>query len=97
MQASLDSLKHPAGMQNDIDVFCRAPWAEPQKINCPLLVLHDPLDTFVPFEHSKWLAEQVPQAKLQELHCGGHLLWTGPEKDRFGDLRRDYLKSYCFA
>lgn len=91
--ASLDSLKQPAGMQNDIDVFCRTPWTEPEKIKCPLLLLHDPLDTFVPFEHSRWLSEVVPHADLHELHCGGHLLWTGPEKDRFGDLRRDFLQN----
>jgi len=93
-QASLDSLQHPYGMQNDVDVFCRAPWTEPEKIQCPLVLLHDPLDTFVPFAHSKWLSEQVPQAELQELHCAGHLLWSGPDKDRFGDLRRDFLKQY---
>ena len=93
MAASLDALRSPSGMQNDLDVFCRSAWTEPEKITCPLLLLHDPGDTFVPFKHSEWLHAEVPQSELQTLHCAGHLLWSGDEVERFGDLRRDFLRS----
>lgn len=91
MGASLDALQKPAGMQNDIDVFCRAGWTVREKLECPLLLLHDPQDTFVPFKHSEWLVDQVESADLQPLHCAGHLLWSGEETRKFGDLRRDFL------
>ncbi|MBD3674439.1 MAG: alpha/beta hydrolase [Planctomycetaceae bacterium] len=93
MAASLDALQHPAGMHNDIDIFCRSSWTEPAKITCPLLLLHDSGDTFVPYRHSGWLHSQVAHSELQSLHCAGHLLWSGAEVQRFGDLRRDFLCS----
>jgi pimeloyl-ACP methyl ester carboxylesterase len=93
MAASLDALRNPAGMQNDIDLFCRDAWMEPEKIEFPVLLLHDPGDTFVPYCHSRWLHQQWPDSELIELHCAGHLLWSGPDAQKFGDLRRDFLQS----
>lgn len=91
MAASLDALQHPAGMQNDIDIFCRRSWAKPENITPPVLLLHDPADTFVPFEHSAWLHEQLASSELHQLHCAGHILWSGADMHKFGDLRRDFL------
>lgn len=93
MAASLDALEHPAGMHNDIDVFCRSSWNEPAQITCPLLLLHDPGDTFVPYAHSVWLHSEVAHSDLKSLHCAGHLLWSGAEVQKFGDLRREFLSS----
>lgn len=93
MAASLDALQQPAGMQNDIDIFCRNSWSKPEKITSPVLLLHDPADTFVPFEHSTWLHQQLVSSELQQLHCAGHLLWSGKDSERFGDLRRDFLQN----
>lgn len=93
MAASLDALQQPAGMQNDTDIFCRNSWSKPEKITSPVLLLHDPADMFVPFEHSAWLHQQLVSSELQQLHCAGHLLWSGKDSERFGDLRRDFLQN----
>jgi class 3 adenylate cyclase len=49
-------------------------------IQAPTLVLHRPDFQLIPIEHSRYLAEQIPDARLVELPgADGTLIWETPE------------------
>jgi pimeloyl-ACP methyl ester carboxylesterase len=41
-------------------------------IRVPVIVRHGEDDVFVPVKQARWLAEHVPDARLQELSGSGH-------------------------
>lgn len=44
-------------------------------VQVPTLVLHNVNDGFVPIEFSRYIAEQIPEAKLVEMSGDDHLFW----------------------
>jgi class 3 adenylate cyclase len=48
-------------------------------IRVPTLVIHREADTLVPVEHSRYMAEHIPGAKLVELPGRDHLWWFGDQ------------------
>ena len=47
----------------------------PRSIHVPTLVLHTPDDPVVPYEQARWLAEQIPDARLVDLKGKDHVPW----------------------
>jgi pimeloyl-ACP methyl ester carboxylesterase len=47
----------------------------PPSIHVPTLVLHTPDDPVVPYEQARWLAEQIPDARLVDLKGKDHVPW----------------------
>jgi class 3 adenylate cyclase len=65
-----------AEMFIDIDVRAVVP-----TVQAPALVLHRRYDRLVNVRHGRWLAEQLPNARLVELEGDDHSLWTeGPAR-----------------
>jgi pimeloyl-ACP methyl ester carboxylesterase len=63
----------PAPLIDD-DLAYVNPWGfDPQNIRVPALLIHGTADRMVPAQHSKWLAEQIPGAKLQLIEDAGHI------------------------
>lgn len=53
------------GWIDDSLAFC-SPWGfDPAKIKVPVLVWHGEDDVFSPVSHSRWLAEQIPNASIR--------------------------------
>ena len=49
------------------------PTVDPRQIGIPTLILHGTADVIVPIEHSRQLAELLPDAQLVELEGSGHV------------------------
>jgi class 3 adenylate cyclase len=47
----------------------------PPSIHVPTLVLHTPDDPVVPYEQARWLAGQIPDARLVDLKGKDHVPW----------------------
>jgi len=62
-----------AGFQNDMANFPRIPVLPVERITVPTLAMHGTADTVVPLAHSRFLAENVPNAQLLMIEGGGHL------------------------
>jgi len=61
------------GFENDMENFPRIPALPVERIAVPPLAVHGTADTVVPFEHSRFLADNVPGARLLSVEGGGHL------------------------
>jgi class 3 adenylate cyclase len=59
-------------------------------IRVPTLVIHRTADTLVPVEHSRFMAERIPGAKLVELPGEDHLWWFG-DQDAIVDEVEEFL------
>jgi class 3 adenylate cyclase len=59
-------------------------------IRVPTLVLHRTEDTLIPVEHSRHMAEQIPDAKLVEVPGEDHLWWYG-DQDAIVDEVQEFL------
>ena len=46
-------------------------------IRVPTLLLHATRDRAIPVEHSRWMAERIPDARLVELDTDDHMSWLG--------------------
>ena len=56
-------------------------------VRVPTLLLHKRHDLFVNVRHSRWLAENMPNAKYVELEGTDHNFWAHPD-DVLGELQR---------
>jgi pimeloyl-ACP methyl ester carboxylesterase len=61
------------GFENDLANFPRIPTLPVERIAVPTLAVHGTADTVVPLEHSRFLADNVPSARLLSVEGGGHL------------------------
>ncbi len=49
-------------------------------VTAPVLLVHASTDSDVPFEHSTYAANQIPNCELLEIENGTHIsVWTGPD------------------
>jgi pimeloyl-ACP methyl ester carboxylesterase/class 3 adenylate cyclase len=55
-------------------------------IKVPTLILHNTRDGFVPVEFSRYIAEQMPDAKLVEMEGEDHLFWFHNPDEVVGEL-----------
>lgn len=69
---------------DDIAIF-RSPWRfDPASISIPVKVWHGLDDQFVPIEHGRWLAENIPGAQAELREHDGHLAVAA---QRIGDVQ----------
>jgi pimeloyl-ACP methyl ester carboxylesterase len=61
------------GFENDLANFPRIQRLPVERITVPTLAVHGTADTVVPLEHSRFLADNVPGARLLSLKGAGHL------------------------
>jgi class 3 adenylate cyclase len=73
------------GMAQDLDIRDILP-----AIRVPTLVLHRTEDSLVEVEHSRYMAERIPDAKLVELPGVDHLWWFG-DQDAIVDEVQEFL------
>jgi class 3 adenylate cyclase len=59
-------------------------------IHVPVLLIHRTGDTLIQVEHSRYMAEQIPDAKLVELPGEDHLWWFG-DQDAIVDEVEEFL------
>jgi pimeloyl-ACP methyl ester carboxylesterase len=62
-----------AGFENDLANFPLIPDLPVERITVPTLAVHGTADSVVPLEHSRFLADNVPGARLLSIEGGGHL------------------------
>ncbi len=62
-----------AGFDNDMRNFPHIPVLPVERIKAPTLAVHGAADTVVPISHSRFLADNVPGARLLTIDGGGHL------------------------
>jgi class 3 adenylate cyclase len=60
-------------------------------VRVPTLVLHGSDDQLVPIEVARYVASQIPAARLVEIRGVGHLALGGPGTDRIGDEIERFL------
>jgi pimeloyl-ACP methyl ester carboxylesterase len=58
----------------------------------PTLLIHSREDNSVPFTHSEWSLEHIPQAELCEAGFTGHFFWIGPDFVRISRRMLDFLQ-----
>jgi pimeloyl-ACP methyl ester carboxylesterase len=73
-------------MNREIDIRHVLP-----SVRVPTLILHGLEDTVVPIEVARYLAMQIPTARLVELEGLGHLAFGGRSADRIGDEIEQFL------
>jgi pimeloyl-ACP methyl ester carboxylesterase len=73
---------------SEIDVRHVAP-----SIHVPTLVLHTPEDPVVRYEQARWLAEQIPGARLVELKGRDHVPWFDVADEVITEVR-DFLTGF---
>lgn len=59
-------------------------------IHAPTLIMHRPADPYIDIRHSRYLAEQIPDAKLVELP-GEHTIPFGPGQDAVVEEIEEFL------
>jgi pimeloyl-ACP methyl ester carboxylesterase len=84
--ASPGALEALHRMNKEIDVRHVLP-----AVRVPTLVLHGSEDALVPIDLARYVASQIPTARLVEIPGIGHLALGGPAADRVGDEIRDFL------
>jgi pimeloyl-ACP methyl ester carboxylesterase len=62
-----------AGFSNDMANFPLIPRLPVERITAPTLAVHGTADTVVPFSHSRFLADNIPNARLLSIEGAGHL------------------------
>jgi pimeloyl-ACP methyl ester carboxylesterase len=65
----------------------------PPSIHVPTLVLHTPDDPVVPYEQARWLAEQIPDARLVDLKGKDHVPWFDVADQVIAETR-DFLTGF---
>jgi pimeloyl-ACP methyl ester carboxylesterase len=73
-------------MNKEIDIRHVLP-----SVSVPTLILHGTEDRVVPIEVARYLAAQIPAARLIELDGIGHLAFSGPPSDRVGTEIEQFL------
>jgi pimeloyl-ACP methyl ester carboxylesterase len=94
IRAALRCLQQPAGTEHDIDTFLDQTWIEPGRVQCPTLVIHDPLDPVAPVEHARWALAAIPGAQACELRLGGHIAAAGPDAEQMFQRRSRFLRQH---
>jgi len=67
------------GLRNDLVQMGALPEDPVAGLNCPTLVVHGVLDSFVPLADVQAAAAKIPGAKLIEVPNAGHLVFLGPD------------------
>ncbi|MGN9906277.1 alpha/beta fold hydrolase [Phytohabitans sp. LJ34] len=62
----------PGGWIDDVTAFRKSWGFELSTIRPPVLLWHGDADTFSPLQHTRWLAKQIPSAKLLVKEGAGH-------------------------
>lgn len=62
-----------AGFKNDLRQFERLPVYDLSRISAPTMALHGTNDGVVPLDHSRFVVDSVPGARLVTIEGGGHL------------------------
>lgn len=76
----------PAGIRNDWamlvgDNGIATGGGSTDSIDCPTLIIHDPADPLVPFQHAQWSCSCIRRSRLLSVQAGGHLIWFGKDAD----------------
>lgn len=71
--------------------FSRTEYVRWEDIESPVLILHDPLDPFVPFAHAEEAKRRLPHARLEGMRLGGHILWLGRDARAMHEARVAFL------
>ncbi len=79
------------GLFNDLDVFFGPPWLLPGSYTGPTLIIHDELDSVVPFEHARHAQTILKDIELINVEAGGHLIWVGNDALRMHQRRLDFI------
>ena len=82
------------GFCNDMTVFACDDVLSKGNVDCPTLILHDPLDDTVPIRHAEYAASHIPNAQLVKLNLGGHYLWAGREITTMQSTRSQFLRQH---
>lgn len=85
------------GYRNDLATWVREDVLSTGRVGCPTLLLYDPQDPAAPFCHAEYAAQKIPNAKLLDLHAGGHLIWFGRDADRMQHERTAFLREHLSA
>lgn len=91
---SVRCIAQPAGVDNDLRLLLSEPILEDQSISCPTLIIHDRCDPVVPFAHAQWAASRIANAKICDVHCGGHLVWVGRDATLMLQQRCEFLRQH---
>jgi pimeloyl-ACP methyl ester carboxylesterase len=73
--------------------FSRTEYLRWQDVKAPVLIIHDPLDPFVPFAHAEEAKRRLPRARLESLQLGGHILWLGRDARAMHEARVAFLRA----
>jgi pimeloyl-ACP methyl ester carboxylesterase len=60
-------------------------------ITTPTLVIHGTEDAMLPVENGRWIAEQIPDARYEELEGVGHMFWL-EQPERCAELLREHAR-----
>lgn len=74
--------------------FAKVPYARWTDIRSPVLIVHDPLDPFVPFAHAQEAKARLPSARLEPLQLGGHVIWLGRDARAMHAARVAFLRDH---
>jgi pimeloyl-ACP methyl ester carboxylesterase len=92
IEHSIQCVKQPAGIENDLDILLREKSVPDRAVKCPTLIIHDRLDPVVPFRHAEWSRSVIPGAEVLDVHAGGHLIWIGRDADRMRKRRLAFIR-----
>lgn len=72
--AALPTSRRYAGALNDINQFVSGREPPLEELSCRTLIIHAADDLTVPLDHAKYASRQIPNAHLEVLPDGGHIL-----------------------
>jgi len=82
------------GLFNDLEVFFGPSWLHHNSYFGPTLIIHDELDSVVPFDHARHAKEHIPGADLISVDTGGHIIWIGNDAMKMHRRRLDFLSEH---
>jgi pimeloyl-ACP methyl ester carboxylesterase len=91
-----DDLGNRDGEWSDVrqTFFSTSPYCEWDSIQAPTLIIHDPLDPFVPVLHAEEAKAQLKNATLRTFSLAGHIVCLGREANLMHETRVAFLKRY---
>lgn len=89
---SLASLRKE-GYRNDMQQFAAIDSYPVNQINVPTFIAQGTADTDLPFAHSQWLAEHVPNAQLVPIQGAGHLFFV-THREQFLPTLHEFLERF---
>ena len=82
------------GLFNDLEVFFGPSWLDQDSYSGPTLIIHDELDTVVPFDHALHAKALLPGAELYSVEAGGHIIWIGNDAMKMHSRRLDFISEH---